>query len=261
MRDILEIMGSHRSIRKYSNRPVEPALLTKILDAARQAPSSSNLQSYSILVIRDSEKKKLLSQYCGNQTWVAQCPVFLVMCPDLHRLNEVCLQRGYKFQDRYLEITLVSVIDTSLVAQNIAIAAEAEGMGICMIGGIRNNPDKVCDLLKLPKRVFPLMGICLGYPDQEPMIKPRLPHDVAVHYEQYRDGGLENQLIEYDRLIKSTGLYDGSHRKVAAPDGRDLPDSEYSWSEHSARRAASSNPVTLRAHMYNFLKDQLIGLE
>lgn len=261
MRDIIELLGSHRSIRRYSSQPVDETLLNQILDAVRQAPTSANLQSYSIIVVRDPAKKKLLAEYCGNQVWIEQCPVFLVICPDLHRLHRVCKIRGYTMRDQFIEISLVAIVDASLVAQNIAVAAEASGLGICMIGGIRNNPDKVCELLKLPERVFPLMGVCLGYPDQTPMVKPRLPHELVIHQEEYRDDSLAAVLAEYDRAIQATGLYDGAHRKLPSPDGRQIPDSDYSWTEHTARRAATNNPATLRAHMRRFLQDRKIGLD
>ncbi len=260
MQEVFELLRAHKSIRRYTNRPVEDGLLANILECARQAPTSSNLQPYSIVVVRDLTKKQLLAQYCGNQAWIEQCPVFLVMCPDLNRLNQICKSRGYQFKDRHIEISIVSIVDTALVAQNIAVAAEAAGLGICMIGGIRNNPDKVCELLKLPQRVFPLMGICLGYPDQQPMIKPRLPQPAVVHFEEYSDTTLAQLLQEYDDTVRATGLYEGAHRKLAAPDGRDVP-ADYSWSEHSARRAATNNPATLRTHMKNFLEERKFGLE
>lgn len=260
MNEVFEILLSHKSIRRYTDKPVDAELLGTIIDCARQAPTSSNLQSYSIIVVRNRSKKQLLAQYCGNQVWIEQCPVFLVICPDLRRLNEVCSIRGYQFKDRHIEISLVAIVDSALVAQNIAVASEAAGLGICMIGGIRNNPDKVCELLKLPPRVFPLMGICLGYPDQEPMIKPRLPREAVVHLEEYNDTNLHALLLDYDERLRSTGLYEGSNRKIPAPDGRDTP-SDYSWTEHTARRAATNNPATLRTHMKAFLEERKIGLE
>ncbi|MBK7092715.1 MAG: NADPH-dependent oxidoreductase [bacterium] len=260
MNEVFELLRTHKSIRRYTDKSVEPELLDRIIDCARQAPTSSNLQPYSIVVVRDKTKKQLLAQYCGNQVWIEQCPVFLVICPDLRRLNEVCNIRGYQFKDRHIEISIVSIVDASLVAQNIAVASESAGLGICMIGGIRNNPDKVCELLKLPQRVFPLMGICLGYPDQEPMIKPRLPHGAVVHNEEYNDENLHTYLHEYDETLRGTGLYEGAHRKLPAPDGREVPP-DYSWTEHTARRAATNNPATLRVHMKTFLEERKIGLE
>ncbi len=253
MHEIFALLKSHRSIRKYKSDPIPDDLLNKILDSARQAPTSANLQAYSIIVIKDKEKKKRLAHLCGDQTWVESCPVFLAICPDLHRLDKVCRERDYQFNDQYIEIFMVAVVDAALVAQNIVVGTEASGLGICMIGGIRNNPDQVCELLKLPERVFPLMGMCLGWPDQEPILKPRLPSEVVIHREEYNDTELLELLDQYDKEIKATGLYDGDRRKVPSPDGRETPEEEYSWTEHSSRRLASQNPEVLRSHMREFL--------
>ncbi len=261
MKEIFALLKSHRSIRKYKPEPIPDDLLENILISARQAPTSSNIQAYSIIVVKDKEKKAKLAHLCGDQSYVASCPVFLAICPDLHRLQQVCELRGYKSNDRFIEMFIVAVVDAALVAQNILVASEASGLGVCMIGGIRNNPGQVCDLLKLPERVFPLMGICLGYPDHDPMVKPRLPDDVVIHREEYSDNNFAKLIKEYDSLIKATGLYDGPKRKVSSPDGREIPDDDYSWSEHTSRRVASTDPIALRDHMRRFLLDREFGLE
>ncbi len=260
MNDIFQILRSHRSIRKYKPDPIPDDLLDNIIDSARQAPTSSNIQAYSIIVVRDKQKKEKLAHLCGGQPWVESCPVFLVICPDLHRLEQVCRVRNYDLNDKHIETFIVAVMDAALVAQNILVASESSGLGVCMIGGIRNNPDQVCELLKLPDKVFPLMGICLGWPDHEPMIKPRLPRELVVHCEEYDDRHLEKLLAEYDTEIKATGLYDGTRRKAPSSGGRDLPDDEYSWTEHTARRLASTDPGVLRSHMKSFLQGKTIGL-
>jgi nitroreductase len=261
MPDIFKILSSHRSIRKYKDQQIPDDLLDRILTSARQAPTSSNLQAYSIIVIKDKEKKKTLAHLCGDQAWVEACPVFLAICPDLHRLQKVCELRNYESNDKHMEIFMVAVVDAALVAQNIAVAAEASGLGICMIGGIRNNPDRVCELLKLPQKVFPLMGMCLGWPDQEPMIKPRLLKNAVIHNEFYDASNFEKLIAEYDEIIKNTGLYEGPRRKVPSPDGREISEDDYSWSEHTSRRMASQNPKTLRTHMIKFLLDRGFRLE
>ncbi len=261
MHEILSLLKSHRSIRKYKPDPIPDDLLNGILDSARQAPTSSNLQSYSIIVVKDNQKKKTLAHLCGDQQWIESCPVFLAICPDLHRLQKICEFRKYQSNDRYTEMFIVAVVDAALVAQNILVASEASGLGVCMIGGIRNNPDQVCELLKLPEKVFPLMGMCLGYPDQDPMVKPRLPRQAVVHNEEYDDSGLQVLLKKYDQAIKEAGLYDAPRRKAPAPDGREIADDDYGWSEHTSRRAASVNPKTLRAHMRQFLLDRKFPLE
>ena len=261
MQDIFKILSSHRSVRKYKGEPIPDDLLDKILTSARQAPTSSNFQAYSIIAVKDKQSKKTLAHLCGDQPWVESCPVFLVICPDLYRLEQVCQFRNHKLNDKYIETFIVAVVDAALVAQNILVASEASGLGVCMIGGIRNNPDQVCELLKLPDKVFPLMGICLGWPDHEPILKPRLPRGLAVHNEEYTDNDFGKLIAEYDAEIKATGLYDGARRKVPSPDGRQISDEEYSWTEHTARRLASTDPEVLRSHMKSFLQGKKIGLD
>jgi len=261
MNNIFKILQSHRSIRKYKEKPVPDDLLNNILNSARQAPTSSNIQAYSVIVVRDQDKKKQLARFAGDQPWVKQCAVFLVICPDLLRLDKMCKSRNYVSNDQHTEMFIVAVVDAALVAQNILVASEASGLGTCMIGGIRNNPDDVCKLLNVPDKVFPLMGICLGWPDHDPMIKPRLQPEMIIHNEVYDDSNFDQLLDEYDSIMQSTGLYDGPRRKAQAPDGREVPDDDYSWSEHTARRMASTDPGTLRAHMKKFLLDKGFGLE
>ncbi|MCP4582124.1 MAG: NADPH-dependent oxidoreductase [candidate division Zixibacteria bacterium] len=150
MNKILELMASHTSVRKFKNEVVPDDLLNSILDAARQASTSSNVQAYSIIVIKDQEKKVKLAELCGNQVWVEKCPVFLTICPDLRRLEKVAQRQGYEFQDRSIEMFIVATVDAALVAQNILTGAESCGLGGVMIGGIRNSSDDVSKLLGLP---------------------------------------------------------------------------------------------------------------
>jgi len=261
MNEVLKTMARHASVRKYENREISGEMLDEILTAARQAPTSSNLQAYSIIIVRDQAKKETLAELCGNQVWIKNCPIFLAICPDLCRLLSVCRYRGHNFQDRYIETLIVAVADSALIAQNILLGAESTGLGGVMVGGIRNNPDQVCELLKLPERVFPLMGICLGWPDTKPMIKPRFQPEIVIHHEQYDDSRFIELIKQYDEIVQKTGLYDGPGRKVPSPDGKEIPDKEYSWTEHTARRLASPNPKVLRSHMRKFLKSRKFGLE
>ena len=76
---------------------------------------------------------------------------------------------------------------TALMAQNVAVAAESEGLGICYIGGIRNNPEAVSELLRLPAHVYPVFGMCLGYPAHQPEVKPRLPVEAILKEDYYTD--------------------------------------------------------------------------
>jgi nitroreductase len=261
MTEIFNLLSSHRSIRKFMPDSIREDLLARIINSARQAPTTSNLQAYSIIVVKDPDKKKALAHIAGDQPWVESCPVFLVICPDLYRLKQVCQMRNYEINDKYIEDFIVAVVDAALVAENILVAAEAVGLGVCIIGGIRRGPDEVCNLLRLPERVFPLMGICLGYPDQGGIVKPRLPEEVVVFQEEYGIPNTEELIDRYDNQLKALSLYDGPRRKMPSPDGRTTPDDNYGWSENSARRVASLDPKVLRSHMKAFLTKQGFKLE
>jgi FMN reductase [NAD(P)H] len=261
MNKVLETMASHASVRKYKKQAITDELLNEIIKAARQAPTSSNLQAYSIIVVKDQAKKDKLSVLCGDQPWIKTCSVFLVICPDLWRLQKVSARQGYEFIDKYIELFIVATVDAALVAQNILTGAEACGLGGVMIGGIRNNPADVSTLLELPDKVYPLMGMCLGYSDHNPMVKPRLQPEVTVHEDKYDDHDLEKYLDEYDIIVRQTGLYDGPRRKVPSPAGKTDPEDKYSWCEHTARRLATTAPNILRPHMRRFLDSKKFGLE
>ena len=142
---------------------------------------------------------------CGNQEHIAQAPVFLAWCADLARLDRACQVRGYEQVTRYVESFLLAAVDTSLAMQNAALAAESMGLGMCYIGAIRNRPQEVIDLLELPRLVFPIAGMTLGWPAVEPMVRPRLPLSAVLHWERYDRSHEDEALAEYDRAMVATG--------------------------------------------------------
>ncbi|HEY8417450.1 MAG TPA: NADPH-dependent oxidoreductase [Limnochordales bacterium] len=254
-------MAAHASVRHYKPDPVPPEALEAILTAARSASTSSNLQMYSIIVVTDAQRRQELAALTG-QEHVGQAPLLLVFCPDLYRLERVCQRQGYPFADRHTEMFIQAVVDAAIAGQNAAVAAESLGLGICYIGSIRNRPLEVARLLKLPPRTFALFGMTIGYPARQPRLKPRLPAEVTVHWEEYSDAGLEEGLAAYDAIMAATGIY--KDREVAVPKGAggsqgQAADGEpaaaaklYGWCEHTARRMAQPHP--LRRDMKQYLE-------
>ena len=243
LNDVIIQLASHASVRSYRPDPLPEGILEVLITAAQSASTSSNLQNYSIIAIEDEEKRRLLSELTDN-AHVAQAPLFLVFCPDLHRMEVVCRRQGHPFEDRKMEMFIQAVVDAALVAQNAAIAAESLGLGICMIGGIRNQTAKVAELLNLPPRSFALVGMTVGYPAKPAKVRHRLPLDVILHREVYSDDNLEDGLRRYDEVTAKSGIYAG--RQVVTPEqksGEAQAEGEkqpriYGWSEHSARRMA-----------------------
>jgi len=236
----MEQITRHYSVREYKSDPVSAELVTRIVAAGQRASTSSNLQAYSVVAVTSAEVRSRLAELCGDQKQILQAPVFLAWCADLSRLDRICRMRGYEQVTDYVESFLVAAVDAALAMQNAALAAESLGLGMCYIGAIRNQPEKVIDLLGLPRLVFPVSGMTLGWPASQPFIRPRLPLSAVLHWESYDltgEGEVE-ALAEYDQAMVATGIYEG--RQVPTP-GRDDRMEDYGWQEHSARRA--SNPM------------------
>jgi FMN reductase (NADPH) len=241
----IETIYQHGSVRHYKPDPVSREMIETVVRASQQASTSSNLQMLSIVALTDLEKRAQMQKYCGGQRHIGQAPVFLTWVADLSRLYRLSAARGYKMEAGQVENFLLAVVDAAIAAQNAALAAESMGLGICYIGAIRNHPREVIRLLKLPYLTFPLVGMTLGWPIRPPMIRPRLPLEAVLHWEQYNPEGEEVYLKEYDQEMIATGIYRG--RQVSAADP--MPVEEYGWTEHSARRISK----VLRPHLREVL--------
>lgn len=197
MNSTVETILSHRSIRKFTDQPVSAEQLATLIDCGRAASSSSNIQCVSVIRITRQENRELLAEYAGNQAYVASAAEFLVFCADFNRHQQIKPDARLGFTEQ----TLIGAVDSALMAQNCLLAAESMGLGGVYIGGLRNNPDKVCQLLNLPENVFPMFGLCLGYPDQDPGKKPRLPASLVLHEDTYQPLD-QAVLAEYDNTMR-----------------------------------------------------------
>ncbi len=249
----IEQIHQHGSARHYRPDPLPQALVEAIVVAGQRASTSSNLQMYSVIAVSAADKRERLQELCGGQQHIGQAPLFLTWVADLSRLDRVCAGRGYTQQAAYLEIFLQAAVDAAIAAQNAALAAESLGLGICYIGSIRNQPRQVIELLGLPRLTFPLVGMTVGWPATPPKVRPRLPLAAILHWEQYDPQNEAALIQQYDQAMIATEIYRG--RQVTPEDT--LPESEYGWSEHSARRVAQVMRPFLRA----VLQEQGLELE
>lgn len=198
MNPVIELLSSHRSIRKFIDRPLPDGLLDSLVIAAQGASSSNHVQAYSIIRVSDPANRAQLKMLAGDQAYIEQAAEFLVFCADMKRNTEAAARTGIEPTMGMTEQLLVATIDAALAAQNLAIAAESEGLGIVYIGGVRNNPEAISELLKLPKHVYPVFGMCIGYPDQQPEVKPRLPLATVLKQDYYDDQQDVDQIAQYD---------------------------------------------------------------
>mgnify|MGYP003466650509 FL=1 len=189
-------MKQRRTIRRYQEKDVTPALLNELMEIACRASTVGNMQTYSVVVTRDAAMKEKLSPAHFNQPMVKKAPVVLTFCVDLNRFSKWCEQRqaipGYD----NLQWFVTGAVDALLAAQTFCVAAEEKGLGICYLGTTTYNPNQIIDALQLPKLVFPITTITLGWPDELPEQVDRLPLEAILHQETYHDYFVE----DIDRL-------------------------------------------------------------
>ncbi len=202
MNTVIDLIKSHRSIRNFQEREIDDAIVEELVSAARYASTSSFVQAYTLIRVRDKKNKEKIARLAGDQKHIVQCPVFFIFCADLKRLDGCCRKEGAEMVHGMTGQFIVATVDTALIAQNLMLAAESLGMGGVYIGGIRNDPEQVCKLLDIPDLVFPVFGMCLGYPDQDPESKPRLPLPVVMKEGRYRTEGEEELIDDYDRVME-----------------------------------------------------------
>lgn len=227
----IETIMNHRSIRKYKDKSVDDETLFTIIQAGQMASTSSNVQAYSIIKITDKETRKAIAQISGNQLHVIEAPVFLVWCADLSRINTsisaIDAQLG-----KELELTenfIVATVDTALAAQNASIAAESLGLGLVYIGGIRNDSEAISQLLQLPQLVVPLFGMCIGYPDEQPHLRPRFSPHAVLHNNTYNHDKATAEIADYNEVLKTYVEQRSSGKQ------------SFNWSEAMSKRLSTSH--------------------
>lgn len=229
--DELARMAEHRSHRKFAGRAVEPGLLRLLLACAFSAPSKSDLQQADVVHVADRAKVIAIADGIPDMPWIAQAPVLLVFCGNNRRIREIGEWRGKAFANDHLDHFLNAAVDAALVMMSFIHAAEAVGLGACPVSHVRNHPGELSRMLELPDCVFPVAGLCVGYPAESGRISPRLPLDVTVHVDRYDETGLQEKIDAYDRRRHALQPY----RRQRYSDRYAVADF-YGWSEDKARQ-------------------------
>ena len=183
----LETILNHRSIRKFTEQPISEELLRTLFEAGMAGSSSGFLQSASIIRVTDKQLRYEIRRICADaqdakegekygHPYVEHCAELLIYCMD----NQRHLQVVPNAQIDWTEVTLVGAIDSAIMAQNLLVAAESLGLGGVYLGSVRNDINRLSELLQLPAGVVPMFGMALGYPDQDPAMRPRLPVELVV---------------------------------------------------------------------------------
>lgn len=225
---VTALQAQHRSVRRFLEEPVTDAELELIVRSAQRASTSSNLQCWSVVAIRDQDRKERISRLIGGRDYVEQAPVFLVWIADLARNRELLRSRGTEPETLgYIENTLLCALDIGIAAENALLAAESIGLGGVFVGSVRNAPDAVSAELGLPQNAFPMVGMSLGRPDPDEGtgIKPRLPLSGVLHEERY----------DPERWREATAVFEEADREYF--EGQGVADR--SWARTVERRLAT----------------------
>ncbi|MBT3383889.1 MAG: NADPH-dependent oxidoreductase [Prolixibacteraceae bacterium] len=183
----METINKHVSIRKFLDKSIEQKLLESILYSGTRASTTGNMQLYSIIISESEEQKKKQLPLHFNQALVKNAPVLLTFVADFNRFSKWCeLNNAKPGYSNFLSF-FTAAIDTLLVAQNVCIAAENQGLGICYLGTTTYNAREIIEVLNLPKLTFPVTTIAIGYPDESPELNDRLPLNGIIHSEKYND--------------------------------------------------------------------------
>ncbi len=198
MNDMIHTLLAHRSIRKFTDDPIPDDHIEVATRAGQMASTSSAVQAYCAIRVTNPDSRRVIADLAGPQQKVADAPAFFVICGDARRHRLLCECAGQKYRQQ-LEGFLISVIDATLFAQNMVIAFESLGYGICYIGGIRNDLARVAEVLRLPIGVYPIFGLCVGKPAESPDERPRLPTPGVLFEDTYpTDEEVFAQIDAYD---------------------------------------------------------------
>lgn len=183
----MELLNKHLSIRKFSDKQVDNKLIEDIIYSGSRASTTGNMQLYSVVVSKLPEQKKALAPSHFNQPVVTSAPVLLTFIADFNRFSKWCeINNAKPGYNNFISFT-TAAIDALLVAQNVCIAAENKGLGICYLGTTTYNADEIIKELKMPKLTFPITTVALGYPDESPELTDRIPLKGIIHDGEYQD--------------------------------------------------------------------------
>jgi len=224
-------MANRRVIRRYTDQPVDPALLETLCAVALSAPSKSDLQQADIVIVSDRGQRDKLEALLPDNPWLKAAPVFLVFCGNNRRHRLLFDWRGRPFVNDHLDPFFNAAVDAGIVLATFIAAADRVGLGCCPVSAIRNHPRQVSDILSLPDHVFPVAALGAGWPSFPGVMSPRLGLDVSVHRDRYDETGLKDKVAAYDKRREAVQPY-----KTQRYTDKFGQSGDYGWSEDKARQ-------------------------
>ncbi len=239
----LDLILNRATTRSFENRDVSDETLWKLARAAQQAPFTG--QMYAFVYTRDMEKKEALSKRLGR--FIVNAPVFVLFCLDFRKLEKFIAYKGRQNRGSDTEMLFLGIQDVSYAAMNFVMAAEAMGLGTCFFGGAPMMEPVLTEMFKLPDRVYPLVGMVVGYPTKKVGPRPRIPTSCVLFKDEYHDLSeteVKAAMDVMDAGLIREGYYVNLGAKIPAPEQGDdkVGYDTYGWSEHISRKYARRDP-------------------
>ena len=245
---------SRGSIRKFTKKKVSDEILESLIATAQSAPTKSNLQQYSILIVSDKKNKKKIAELLKETRWALEAPIFFLFLADIRRNQLITEYKGYEYKNNNMDHFMNAVIDSALSMQSLIIAAESWGLGICPISMVRNNLEEIKLICELPKGVFPIAGLSVGWPDEKKRVSPRLSKNLIFHKNKYSDEKIIEELKNYDELFFKKNPIPVSKQRHVDKYG---PAEKGTWSENISRQLS----IPERINFSNWLKNNGFDLK
>jgi nitroreductase len=242
--EALLALASRASHRQWLEQPVDPALLRLLVGVAMSAPSKSDLQQVEFIEVRSADQRAAVQDLVPSMPWIAQAPVLMVVCGTGARFRRAFERAGQPFVNEHLDGMFNPTTDAAMALMHLLVAAGAAGLAGVPISVLRDRASELARILVLPEHVFPVAGLCLGYPSGARSVTPRFALQASLHVDRHGGGGaaLDPALDEFDRRYQA---FRQSHLPVgASPAG--------TWSQDKTRQYAS----TQRADWGAFLRGQ-----
>ena len=245
---------SRGSIRKFTKKKVSDEILESLIATAQSAPTKSNLQQYSILIVSDKKNKKKIAELLKETRWALEAPIFFLFLADIRRNQLITEYKGYEYKNNNMDHFMNAVIDSALSMQSLIIAAESWGLGICPISMVRNHLEEIKLICELPKGVFPIAGLSVGWPDEKKRVSPRLSKNLIFHKNKYSDEKIIEELKNYDELFFKKNPIPVSKQRHVDKYG---PAEKGTWSENISRQLS----IPERINFSNWLKNNGFDLK
>ena len=216
---MISSLKERRTIRKYLNKDIDEQLLNELLETAFRAPTTQNMQVYSVVITREQENKEKLAPAHFNQPTVTSAPVVLTFCADFNRFIKWCEQNHAEPGYDNFQSFVTAAIDALLVAQQFCTVAEISGLGCCYLGTTTYNAPQIAEILRLPKFVIPITTLTVGYPADIPAQIERLPIEAILHHDAYQDytpKAIHRLYFEKENLAENKKYIEENHKENLA---------------------------------------------